>query len=262
MKTILVGVDFTKSSDNTISYAIEIAKQSKSKILLFHALTAPVIHTTSGLVFMTGDEFFKDAGKKMKELQTHLSAKNKTVKFDIEITYEGIRDKVEQLSKKNKISLVIFGLETKSKMSIFLNSTTSVDLTGKINCPIITVSEKYKQHKINKMIIAIDNKEAISSALSKRIHSVINFLGVDAEFVHIKTEDELEINQKINKQIQVTNIKAANFEEGITSYAKKSKADLVMLISNNYNAFYSLFIERHSKKIILSSNIPVLSIHK
>ena len=262
MKTILVGVDFTKSSNNTISYAVEIAKQSKSKILLFHALTAPAIHTTSGLVFMTGDEFAKDAGLQMKELQTHLSAKNKAVKFDIEITNSGIRDKVQQLASQNKISLVVLGLETKSKMSVFLNGTTSLDLTGKINCPIITISEKYKHHKIKKMLIAVDNKETISSALSKRIHSVIKFLGVDAEFVHIKTEYELEINQKVNKQITVTNIKANNIEEGITSYAKKSKADIVMLISNNYNAFYSLFVDHHSKKIILSSNIPVLSIHK
>ena len=72
MKTILVGVDFTKSSDNTINYAIELAKQSEAKILLFHALMAPVVHTTSGLVFMDGENFIKGEEKKIQVLQAEL----------------------------------------------------------------------------------------------------------------------------------------------------------------------------------------------
>lgn len=40
MKTILVGVDFSKSAENTINYAIELAKKAEAKILLFHVLTA------------------------------------------------------------------------------------------------------------------------------------------------------------------------------------------------------------------------------
>ena len=87
MKTILVGVDFTKSSDNTINYAIEVAEKSKAKVLLFHALTAPVMHTTSGLVFITGQDFMKDAGEKMELMKAQLSKIHPTVKFDIEITY-------------------------------------------------------------------------------------------------------------------------------------------------------------------------------
>lgn len=262
MKTILVGIDFTKSSDNTINYAIEIAKESKANILLFHALSAPVVHTTSGLVFMDGDNFLKAEEKKMKDLQIQLSKKHPKVKFDIELTYDSIREKVEKLSKKNKISLAILGLETKSKISKFIYGTTSADLTGKIDCPIITVPEKYKHHQIKKIIVAIDNKETISSHLSKRIHSTIKFLSAEVEYVHIKTEDELELGEKNRHPFSITNIKSTDFKTGISHYAKKSKAHAIMLISHNYNAFHNLFIDSNSKKIILSSNIPVISIHK
>ena len=262
MKTILVGIDFTKSSENALKYAIEIAKQSSSKILLFHALTAPVIHTTSGLVFLSGNNFEKNAEDKMKALQINLFKENPLLKFELEITYNGIRDRVEKLAKNNKISLVVLGLETKSKISKFIYGTTSVDLAGKIDCPIVTVSEKYKHHNLKKIVIAVDNKESISSGLSKRIHSLIKLLGVEAEFVHIKTENELDIVHKENKQIITTTIKADNFQDGITAYVKKTKADLIMLISHNYSAFHSLFIDSNSKKIIISSNVPVISIHK
>lgn len=262
MKTILVGVDFTKSAENTINYAIEVAKKSEAKILLFHALTAPVVHTTSGLIFIDAESFIKNDEKKMEEMQKQLSKKHPNIKIDIELTYDSIRERVSKLSKKNKISLTVLGLETKSKISKFIYGTTSADLTGKIDCPIITVPEKYKHHDIKKILIAIDNKESISSGLSKRIHSTIDFIGAKAEFVHIKTEDELELGEKNRHPFPITNIKSVDFQKGISNYAKKTKADAIMLISHNYSAFHNLFIDSNSKKIILSSNIPVISIHK
>ena len=262
MKTILVGVDFTKSSDNTVNYAIEIAKKTNSKILLFHAFIAPLVHTTSGLVFISGDDFVKDVRKKMEVLQIRFSMLYPKIKFDIEITYNGITNRVGKLSAQNKISLVVLGVETKSKIEKFIYGTTSADLTGNISCPIITIPVKYKQHSIRKMLVAIDNKESIGSGLSKRINSTIKFLGVDAEFVHIETKDELNENLARYKQISITNINAKDFYSGIISYAKKSNADIIMMLSHHYSIFQNLFIESNSKKIILSSKIPVLSIHK
>lgn len=262
MKTILVGIDFSKSSDNTLQYAIEIAKHSKSKILLFHMLSAPVVHTTSGLVFIDGKNFLKDSEKKMTELHKKLSTNHPEIIFDVEITYDNIREKINKLSNKNKISLAILGLETKSNISKFIYGTTSTSLTGKIGCPIITVPDKYKHQNIKKILITIDNKESISSGLSKRLHSLIKFIGAEPEYVHIKTEDELELVEKNTHPFKITNIKANNFQDGITLYSKKSKADAILLISHNYSAIHSLFIDSNSKKIILSSNLPVISIHK
>lgn len=262
MKTILVGVDFSKSAENTINYAIELAIKAEAKVLLFHVLTAPVVHTTSGLVFMDGKKFSKNDTKKIEDIQKQLSKKHPKLTIEIEISYDSIRERVNKLTKKNKISLAVLGLETKSKISKFIYGTTSADLTGKVDCPIITVPEKYKHHDIKKVLIAIDNKENISSGLSKRIHSTINFIGAKAEFVHIKTEDELELGEKNRHPFSVTNIKASDFQTGISNYSKKSKADAIMLISHNYSAFHNLFIDSNSKKIILSSNIPVISIHK
>ena len=117
MKTILVGIDFTKSSQNALQFAIKIAQKNNSKILLFHALSVPIVHTTSGLVFMDSKNFIKGEENKMLVLQTELSKKHPEIKFDTELTYDNIRERVENLSKKNKISLAILGLETKSKIS-------------------------------------------------------------------------------------------------------------------------------------------------
>lgn len=261
MKTILVGVDFTKSSENSIKYAIKVAKQSHSKILLFHALTAPIVHSNSGLFFIDTVDITHNIDNKMSELQAQLSKEYKTVKFETEITYEGIRNRVAFLSKNHKISLVVIGLEVKTKLMKFLTGTTTLDLTGKINCPIITVPQKYQEHHIDKMLIALDNKEPIKLKLSNLIHSTIKLLGIETEFVHIDTDKKVTINPIKYKRIAITNFKASSFEVGLKTYAKKSDADLIMIISHHYSDLHNLFIETNSQKIILSSSIPVISIH-
>lgn len=38
MKTIVVPTDFSTSADNALHYAIELALQQKSKIILLHSL--------------------------------------------------------------------------------------------------------------------------------------------------------------------------------------------------------------------------------
>lgn len=262
MKTLLVGVDFTKSSMNAVNYTIELAKKTKSNVLLFHSIATPLIHTNSGLFMITPSDFSDSESKKLSDLQNKLSTENKEVTFTTEITYHGLKNKIEKLSKQKKISLVVIGLETKSKLSLFLKSTTSLELVGEINCPIITISKKYKQHSITKVLVAVDHESSINSGLSRRIDAISSFLDVDVEYVHVITEYELNIKNDINKNIKITTIQADTFEEGISKYVKKTHADLIMLISNNYHPFRNLFIDRHSKKIILSSQIPVISIRK
>lgn len=261
MKTILVGVDFTKSSENSIRYAIKIAKQSHSKILLFHAFSAPIVHTNSGLFFIDTVAIYKNIESKLNELKIKLSKEYKNIKFETEITYDGIRNRVAFLSKNHKISLVIIGLEIKNKLIKLLSGTTTVDLTGKISCPIITVPQKYQEHHINKMLIALDNKEPIKLKLSNLIHSTIKLLALETEFVHIDTDKETTINPIKYNRINITNFKASNFKSGLKTYAKKSNADLIMIISHHYSDLHNLFIETNSQKIILSSSIPVISIH-
>lgn len=261
MKTILVGIDFTKSSENSLNYAIKIAEQSHSKILLFHALTAPMVHSNSGLFFIAVNNITKNSEQKMIELQAQLCANYKNIKFEVEITYEGIRNKVETLSKTHKISFVVLGLEVKNKLLKFLNGTTSLDLIGKINCPIITVPSKYKNHQIKKMIIALELIKPIGLKISNRIYSIIKTLSVEHEFVHIKTNEDVNMKQLNYKHLNIIEFNAQSLETGIKTYAKKSNADLIMVISHNYSTLHNLFKETDSQKIILSSSIPIISIH-
>jgi len=50
---------------------------------------------------------------------------------------------------------------------------------------------------------------------------LIKSLKCEVEYVHVKTEDELELGEKNKHPYPVTNIKEVNFQAGISKYAKK-----------------------------------------
>lgn len=59
MKTILVPTDFSKIARNAIDYAVEIAKLTKAKLVLFHVYHVPVVPVEIPIV-MPIDEVKKE----------------------------------------------------------------------------------------------------------------------------------------------------------------------------------------------------------
>lgn len=261
MKTILVGVDFSKSSSNTTDFAISLAKRTKSKILLFHAVQTPIVHTNSGMYFVTEDYLGSETKELLEKLQKKLKLENPSLTFETSYSYVGLKAEVKDLIKKNKVHMVVLGHETKSKVEELIYGTTSVDLMGKLDCPIITVPEKYKHHKFDKIAIAVDYKGTIDSHLSRRMHEMTEFIGAKPVYVHVQTEDELLIEKNPNKQIPVEVIPAKDFISGVKKYIKKEEPDMIMVLSRNHNVFYSLFMDSHSKQLVSKSQIPVISLH-
>ena len=51
------------------------------------------------------------------------------------------------------------GLEAKDRMSKFIYGSHSIDIAGKIDCPVIIVPSKYKTHKLSKIVLTVDSNE-------------------------------------------------------------------------------------------------------
>ena len=67
MKTILVPTDFSKIARNAIDYAVEIAKLTKARLILFHVYHATVVPSEMPIVLPTG-EIEKEALDGLKKI--------------------------------------------------------------------------------------------------------------------------------------------------------------------------------------------------
>ena len=76
MKTILVPTDFSKSASNAAEYAVNLAKEIKATVLLFHVYHVPVFTSETDIMLMTPNDFQKEKEEYLKKEATNLSEKN------------------------------------------------------------------------------------------------------------------------------------------------------------------------------------------
>jgi nucleotide-binding universal stress UspA family protein len=266
IKTILVGIDYTKSSDNALQYAILLAEKSTASLMLFHVYENPIVHLYSGAYFVDYDNVEKGNIEKLEKYKAKILSTNSKLDIAILATDKSIKSSIKDLVEKHKISLVVFGLESKSKVSKFLYGTTGVKLASRIKCPVIIVPEDYKQHQLKHTVLAVDNNEHIKSKIVKKAKEFNNDLNLPYEFIHVKTEYEFLAlpTTKIKKEqekLKVKVIESENFVSGIKSYTSKNKVDLIIVISHSHSALYNLFNDSNTKLIAFESKKPVMCFH-
>lgn len=266
-KRILVGIDYTKSSENALNYALLLAKKSNASISLLHIFEFPLIHTNSGL-YVVDYKLVKDRDlRKLEHVKSKALKKFPGANIECINTTDTIKSFVKDLAKKKKVDYVVMGLETKNKISKYIYGSTGVSLSSKIECPVIIVPEHYKKHELKHTCVAVDNKETIKKRTMQKVLDFTHAHKCDHHLVHIKTEDEFlmvyEKNPaKQNKRWHIKTIEAKDFTTGVNNYAKNNKTDLVIVFSHSHSMLYNLFRETNTKHIAFESKIPVMSIHE
>lgn len=265
-QTILVGIDYTKSSENALEYAIMMAAKANASVLLFHMYETPVIHTFSGAYFISYSEMQGYNQSKLEKYKDKVSKKHPRTHIETFATYKFFKVAANELIRSRKIHYVVLGLEAKSRLSKFIYGSTGVDIAGKINCPVIIVPEKYKDHKMNKVIMAIDNNKSISPKVMQKAEKFSKQFKTRKELVHFKTPDEFLFIQKrkaesSDKKWNVKVVESENFQKGIFAYVKSNNVDLISIISHSHSLMYNFFNETNTKLIAFNSRVPVMSIH-
>jgi nucleotide-binding universal stress UspA family protein len=263
---IIVGVDYTKSSVNALNYAKLLAYHSNSELILFHLYDTPVLYTNSGLYLMS----YKAIEKSNKE-KLNLFAKkhlDEQTNYTTITTSGALKDEIENLIKSNSIHSVVLGLESKSKINRFIFGSTTTDVAGKIDCPVIIVPESYKKHAVGRVVIAFDNSELPNAKCLQKIKNFINTTQSKVDVYHIKTPNEIiesknetfKIDNKLSYKIHTK--KSKSLIDGISRVVSKEKAQAVIEIARKHSFVYRFFNESHTKEIAFSSKVPVIVVHE
>ncbi|MBS1650834.1 MAG: universal stress protein [Bacteroidetes bacterium] len=266
-KKIIVGIDFTKSSENALKYAITLAKHSNSELLLFHLYGSPVALTNSGLYYMNYDNSKPETDKKLQKFAEKIIKSDTSILFKISSSSGLFKTEIEKLIKKNNVHSVVLGLGSKSKINRFIYGSHVTDIAGKINCPVIIVPESYKIHSLGLTLIASDNMQQINNKCIGQIKDFINSTQSKIKVVHLKTPNELIQNKPerlVFGDIKVPLItkKSINIVEGITKSVRQFKANTVLCIYRRHSFIYRFFNDSTTKEIAFSSKVPVVIIHE
>jgi nucleotide-binding universal stress UspA family protein len=267
MKTIIAGVDFTQSSYNAARYAALLARKLECKLVLFNMFDVPLIHSNSGLYFMSYNSIRDTSVNKLKKFLARLSKEFPKLDMNYFVTTGSFEEEVNTFVKKHHVQMVVLGLATKNRFSKFIYGSHSTDVAGKIDAPVIVVPEKYKEHKIKSLVVAVDNKEKLHKAALHKLEGLRKDAKLNLRMVHVRTEDELFDHKNNNrvemgaKKYSVEVLSESSLERGLKKYALDHAVDLITVISHRHSALYNMFNETNTKQIAFSSKVPVMAIH-
>ncbi len=265
---ILVPLDFTEQSLTALGQSYNLARLTKATLTLIH-----VIDESFHLPFVSKKEDKGMEKKIQKELdKLALEVTEKVgVKVETMIARGKVYEEIQEAAKKLKCSFIVMGTKG-SRFKKFIGSN-ALRVIRESPCPVITIHGKKHRPGCKHIVLPLDltkeTKEKVTKAIeiAKLFGSVINLVTI------LNTDDEFIVN-KLKRQMNqvhafimqhdvpctVENVQGDDISEDIVKYAKKIKADLILIMTQQEMNWTNMFISSQAQEIINSSEIPVMSI--
>ncbi|WP_207431533.1 universal stress protein [Sabulibacter ruber] len=278
MQTILCPTNFSKSSENAIRYADEIAQRINSQIILFHNITKPV----EAAVVVTGNEAIdtlEDEGK----LEKKQLAKLKHIKASLESTEWGIpvayktrigfgetNQSISTLAEKERADLVVMGTTATQGLKEIVTKSLSGRVVQQVSCPVLMVPNNAPFRPIRRMVLATDLRGFCLSDMTL-ILKLASYFGAQLQLLHVlPKEDEtarqfaMEEMQRLSKRIpyqRITHHVAVNacITEGINQFCQSHNTDMLVMGAHSADAWERLF--QPELEHTYRTNLPLLLVH-
>jgi nucleotide-binding universal stress UspA family protein len=266
MKNILVPVDFSDASLNALNFAIEVAKKNSAAIKLLHVCSPP--YADPSIDAISTSQFIQSILENANEQIDTLIAtfSNNGVTMSKLVVVGSLNSFV---NNESDVDLIVMGTTGASDaINKYLGSNT-LSVINNTKVPLLVVP-KDLSFQVKRALYAtqLDFEEyaAIDQALL-----FCNQLSVDMDFVHIQTEEEMNIvrddliiskmKEKYGHDVQIHFHNNSSVVKGLNEYMDEHHYDLLMVAHRDRN-FITRFIDPGTtKSIALYSHAPVLFYH-
>lgn len=274
MKTIIVPTDFSTVANNTMNYAADLAKETGSSILLFHAYQVPVSITDVPIVLVSVEDLRRNADNKINDLKRSLE---QTTAGSIKIYTESrLGDTVDELKGVcDRIApfAIVMGTKGISGLAgVFLGSTALTAIKH-LHYPVIVVPPGKKYSSIKKVGFACDFREVVETTPTqfikdfvKEFHAELYVLNVDyknSKFNPDTPEQSLLLHtmlEDLNPKYEF--IENENVDAGIEKFALSNNLDLVITIPKKHKLLEGLFKKNHTRELVFHSHLPIMCVHE
>jgi len=276
MKTILVPTDFSKISRNAIDYAAEMAKLTKSKLVLFHVYDIPVVTAEAPIVMPGWEDIEKDCMNGLKKMERSIWRKyGKGVETEC-ICQLGfsVSEIIKQYTDENNIDLVVMGMQGAGYISEKLMGSNATSLIKRANCPVLVINEHVKFTSLKKIVLACDyEKVPVKSILEplkefvKLFKSQVYVLNVIKEIKKSVAVKKSAAGAAIEDSLEGIKhsfhfVENDDTIEGINEFVSDKKADMVVIIPRKHKFLDNIFHERNTKRMAFHTSIPLLALHE
>ncbi|MGM0636480.1 MAG: universal stress protein [Bacteroidota bacterium] len=274
MKTILVPVDFSKTSENALKVAAELSKRNNSKLIVLHVIElAESLFGTEQ--FNIDDEqiifFMKTAQKKFEKFldKDYLNGVNFEEKVDVGSTSYVISESIH----KNNADMVVMGSVGVSGLEEVLIGSNTEKIVRRSEVPVLVVKREIKDLDFKQVVFAsnfdLENLQSFKKArdFAKSFNAELKLLYVNLPGNQFYSTQEIqEQMRKFLNKVQVPfnndNVMIYNdysIELGVINGAKAAKADLIAMPTHGRRGLSHFFNGSIGEDVVNHSTLPVIT---
>lgn len=274
---ILVPVDFSEQALIALGQTYNLARGINAILVLLY-----VIEDRGGGLFKffskkQHDDIKKKVQKELDKLAADVEKKTK-LKVETMIAKGAPYEKISEIAEMLNATFVIMGKNgTETIKKKFLGSN-ALKVVRESKLPVITIRGKRHRDGCANIVLPLDLTKETKEKVNKAIWLARLYQGAKIRVVSVLfTTDEFVVNRLTRQMGQVrTFIENAGIEctaeiikgikgeeslaQNIIDYAKRTEADLIMIMTQQEVDFTPYFIGSAAQEMINNSDIPIMSI--
>lgn len=278
MKKILIPTDFSKTAQNAIDVAAEIAKKGNAEMILLH-----VVEEVAGNSFNIEGEVDTSGNWENKLFTMRLIEKGKNQLAAIAETLKASGIKVKQelrlgtpfhgmrtIITDHKVDLVVMGTAGKTKLDEMIIGTNTEKVVRHAQCPVLTIHKKPSKVDFKNIVYATSMSED-EEIFSRIVRKTQQMYDATVHLVRINTPGNFQRDVVVRralsdfaKKLQLKNFTTNVFndlseEEGIIYFAQSINADMIAMATHGRTGFAHVLAGSIAEDVVSHSKRPVLT---
>jgi nucleotide-binding universal stress UspA family protein len=279
IKKILIPIDFSPASLNSLNYAVMMAKRTNAEIMLLHVLENSYVSADPFFPIVAYTEIYEsELGKAINEKLLNIAEKIKSQGLsNVSIlTVSGRAHKeIIRVRREASADIIIMGTHGVSGFREFVVGSNTYRVVSDALCPVLSIQKENHSDGFKNILVPFSDKphsrEKVMYAikLAEIYGSNLNVLGVDStgtdshtKKIMLEADQVKRIAEKHNLKCAAKTITAAYDASNVLEYAKEINADLILAMGDSTpQNLAEYFTGNFSQQIINHSSIPIISIH-
>ena len=273
MKTILVPVDYSETSNNALNYAMELAELSKSKIVLFHAYQVPLPTGDIPVMLVSPAELEKDNVHRIKKLEKKIQNKlSAHVQLEHECRSGFISDEIVSVANEKKADLIVMGIKGETKINRALIGSNTVSVIKHTKTPVLVIPEGCTYKKPGKIVLAYDYRGVVAKPVLENLKRFVNIFKAKLLVLDVVQPEAVPVMENAVAGITLENSlhgvehslyfpEADDVTSEINSFVDTYKADWLVMMPHRYKLFENIFHKSNVRQMAFHTHVPLLSLH-
>jgi nucleotide-binding universal stress UspA family protein len=274
MIKLLVPVDFSDTSRNALSYALDMAQYIPlSSVLIFNSYEK-VMAGSDGTPLSGNADIRRNISLLALENLRNSILNNRNIDVKVQAEEGSLLENLEKLTSDGQFDMIVMGINGSTRMEQIMIGSSTLNVVARLLCPVLIVPPIARYSRILTVVYASDMKNVQVTTPVKTLRKILDLFSPKLYIANVDEEHFVEISEEYKKEKAVMNellegldpdyafIRLYDFAEAIHQFATDKKADLIITAPKKHGFLEKIFTTSHTEKLAYHTHIPLLAIQE